>query len=82
VRFHPARIHLLDGSLYTWLGAKALSQFSLMGGNPRGILYNRKPDVPFTVDSGQGHKSRQISGSKSRGHVLQCNITMSVVLFS
>ena len=52
-RFHPARIHLLDGSLYTWLGAKALSQFSLMGGNPRGILYNRNPDVPFTVDSGQ-----------------------------
>lgn len=52
-RFRPARIHLLDGSLYTWLGAKALSQFSLMGGNPRGILYNRNPDVPFTVDSGQ-----------------------------
>ena len=53
-RFRPARIHLLDGSLYTWLGAKALSQFSLMGGNPRGILYNRNPDVPFTFDSGQG----------------------------
>jgi hypothetical protein len=27
-----ARIRLLDGSLYTWLGAKALSQFSLMAG--------------------------------------------------
>ena len=38
-RSRPARIRLLDGSLYTWLGAKALSQFLLMGGNHRGILF-------------------------------------------
>jgi hypothetical protein len=37
-RSRPARIHLLDGSLYTWLGAKALSQVSLMRRNQRGIL--------------------------------------------
>jgi hypothetical protein len=37
-RSRPARIRLLDGSLYNWLGAKALSQFSLMGGNQQGIL--------------------------------------------
>jgi hypothetical protein len=30
-RFRPARIDLLDGSLYTWLGAKALSQMRRPG---------------------------------------------------
>jgi hypothetical protein len=38
LRSRPARIRLLDSSLYIWLGAKALSQFLLMGGDQRGIL--------------------------------------------
>ena len=57
-RFRLARIQLLNGSLYTWLGAKVLSQFSLMAGISEASTYNRNLHVPFTLDSG-----RQANGS-------------------
>jgi hypothetical protein len=31
MRYRMARIGLLDGSMYRWLGAKAPGQFSFMG---------------------------------------------------
>ena len=52
-RSRPARIHLLDGSLYTWLGAKALSQVSLMRRNQASSC-DRHFNVSFTRDSVQG----------------------------
>lgn len=66
-RSRPARIHLLDGSLYTWLGAKALSQVSLMRRNQRGILL--RPEFQRFIyprlSPGQADGSVEISVSDS-----------------
>ena len=64
-RSRPARIHLLDGSLYTWLGAKALSQVSLMRRNQRGILLLTGIST-FHLPATQSRASRWIRGDFSQ----------------